>query len=485
LSIGRACVVGVVVASGLVIAPPAFAEAGPAETPAAVQEAVMLPDVTPPVAWMEEAPTPSGWHRSLDDYRFPATDDESGVRFYHVFSNGVLVQADAQRFPYGSLHPDLPDGRHPIRYWAIDNAGNSSPEVTAVVSVDRTAPEIHIESPAENAQFSVGEQVALQYACADLTSGVEQCTGDVPDGGLLDTSAVGDRSVAVEATDLAGNVTSFVYEYSVVPDQRPVVTVAAPSVPPSGWFTEGVPVILSATGADGSSIRSIRWTLDGAATGTGEVSDKGEAYVLIEDEGVTTVTYQATDSLGRTSEPQKYIVRIDGTAPEIRWTADGRRDADLTIEQGDHVRVDIECTDALSGVVDCRNSAEGDDLPADELGTYTVAFSATDAAGNETRSELRYQVVAGGSDPGNGPGDPGNGPGGDPGEGPGNDPGDAGHDGGASGAGRPVSGVADPAVAGADELAATGVDIALPLATGLLLAVVGTAAVLRRRPSAR
>jgi DNA-binding beta-propeller fold protein YncE len=96
----------------------------------------------------------------------------------------------------------------------------ANPSPVAVVAVqprDEQAPTVDLRTPAEGAQYALGEDVEADYSCADEGgSGLESCTGDVADGAALDTSTPGLHAFTVVAHDGAGHETSVTHGYTVV-----------------------------------------------------------------------------------------------------------------------------------------------------------------------------------------------------------------------------------------------------------------------------
>jgi hypothetical protein len=88
----------------------------------------------------------------------------------------------------------------------------------AQTTPDTTAPTITIATPADGAQFKVGEVVNASFVCED-PSGVTECTGTVPNGSRLDTSTAGPKTFTVTARDAANNPSSVTRNYSVVVSQ--------------------------------------------------------------------------------------------------------------------------------------------------------------------------------------------------------------------------------------------------------------------------
>ena len=80
-------------------------------------------------------------------------------------------------------------------------------------TVDGTAPAISLTTPAQGAVFAENEVVNAAYSCTDLGgAGIASCTGTVPTGTALDTSA-GTHTFTVTAIDNAGNTTTVTHSY--------------------------------------------------------------------------------------------------------------------------------------------------------------------------------------------------------------------------------------------------------------------------------
>ena len=90
---------------------------------------------------------------------------------------------------------------------------------TATITVvDRQAPAIRVNRPADGATFFVGERVPADYACADGPggSGVRSCTGPIATGAPLDTTIPGAKTFRVTTSDGAGNTAVATRSYRVV-----------------------------------------------------------------------------------------------------------------------------------------------------------------------------------------------------------------------------------------------------------------------------
>jgi hypothetical protein len=218
--------------------------------------------------------------------------------------------------------------------------------------------------------------------------------------------------------DNAGNVEVFVGGKPILlspgqttfADTTPPTTTAAvaPSPNSSQWNNTNVVVALSATdNPGGSGVGSISYSLSGAQTGSAVVPGS-TASVTISAEGITTVTYFATDNAGNQESPKSLTVRVDKTpptvacsaSPNVLWPPNNKLVP---------VNVSIMMNDALSGPAGFTlisvtsnepDSGQGDiqgfvpgtastdgQLRAQRLGSgtgrvYTFTFSGADRAGN-------------------------------------------------------------------------------------------------------
>jgi DNA-binding beta-propeller fold protein YncE len=122
------------------------------------------------------------------------------------FTDGVVGQYDVGAD--GALAPKSP---------ATVTANASPVAIVAVKPRDETAPTVDLRTPAEGAQYQLGEDVEADYSCADEGgSGLASCDGDVADGAALDTATAGAHSFTVAARDAAGNDTTVTHGYTVV-----------------------------------------------------------------------------------------------------------------------------------------------------------------------------------------------------------------------------------------------------------------------------
>lgn len=195
-------------------------------------------------------------------------------------------------------------------------------------------------------------------------------------------------------------------------DMVPPTTTAQVSPLPNanGWNNTNVTVTLNATDNPGGVVKQIEYSLSGATTSAAQIIAGNTASISLSNEGVTAVSFFATDQAGNNEAIKDLTIRIDKTAPVIS----GMPGSGCSLWPPDHKLVQVgvvTAADSISGigpgsfVVTGKSSeaiAPGDNaivitpdgsggfivqLEADRSGggtgrTYTLNASAMDLAGN-------------------------------------------------------------------------------------------------------
>jgi hypothetical protein len=161
---------------------------------------------------------------------------------------------------------------------------------------------------------------------------------------------------------------------------------ATPGPNANGWNMANVTVSLHASDS-GSGVKQIEYSLSGAAGGA-DVVFAAAADIPVTAEGISTLSYFATDNADNHETPQTLTVRIDRTPPMLTLPADIT--AEATSPGGAAVSFAASAFDALSGSLPVTLSApSGSTFP---LGTTLVSASATDLAGNTTARAFQVTV---------------------------------------------------------------------------------------------
>jgi hypothetical protein len=209
-------------------------------------------------------------------------------------------------------------------------------------------------------------------------------------------TADGVTTVTYFAVDQAGN-SEAPHTLELRIDKTPPVTSIALTPAPNGagWNNTNVTVNLSATDPDGvADVAAVHYSAAGAQPVGATFVAGSSASLVVTAEGVTTVTYFASDKAGNTEPPHTQVIRIDKTLPTITYAGNAGL---YTVDQ----TVSITCT-ALdpanangtpgSGLASstCANvNAPAYTFP---LGLNSLSASATDIAGNVGSGSTTFTV---------------------------------------------------------------------------------------------
>jgi TolB protein len=167
----------------------------------------------------------AGWYGSDTFVLLRASDNAGGsgvASITYAINGGSDFSGGSSSLTGGIVvnnsEVDIPvtaEGTTTISYFATDSAGNSSPEQTVTLQLDKTAPGVTINTPTEGAVYTQNQVVKANYNCADALSGIATCAGTTANGSNLDTTSTGARSFVVTATDNAGNTMEQTVNYTV------------------------------------------------------------------------------------------------------------------------------------------------------------------------------------------------------------------------------------------------------------------------------
>jgi hypothetical protein len=321
-------------------------------------------------------------------------------------------------------------GTHTLQWYSQDHVGNTEVIRTTTVvvqGVDHLPPRTQLVtgSPSfgQNPVY-VSSRTLFGFLAVDDKSAV----GDRQGVGVKDTlvsidsapftvytasfrlAAPGLHTLQWFSEDLAGNV-EITHSASVVVDITPPVTVAisSPAANANGWNNTDVKISLQAAdNLGGSGVAQMQYTLSGAQNVSRKTVQGSSASITVSADGSTTVTYFATDHVGKTETAKTLTVHVDRTAPTIS----GMPPPDCTLWPPNHKLVQvaiIQSTDTLSGLTSLNVTGASNEPPnpqepdivltgrglgprvvqlrADRLGSgtgrvYTLTATATDLAGN-------------------------------------------------------------------------------------------------------
>ena len=274
------------------------------------------------------------------------------------------------------------DGDYTASVVAVDAAGNVSEAAAVSWTLDATAPTEPQVSGAPGAITNVktftltasGTTDAHEFAY-NWIFGEETATGETFD---VETESEGDYEVLVYALDAAGNsstTNTVAWTLDTTAPSKPTIA----GLP--GALTKVKTFTLTASGSTDAHDITYRWTLNGAAAGTGD-----EFNVETTVDGFYTASVVAVDAAGNESVAESVIWTLDATAPTEPQVA-GAPDAVTNVKT---------FTLTASGTTDAHEftynwifgeeTATGEtfDVAVEDDGDYEVLVYALDAAGNSS-----------------------------------------------------------------------------------------------------
>ena len=254
-------------------------------------------------------------------------------------------------------------GTYSVTYTSTDASNNTGTVTRTINVVDTTAPVITITGD-NPVTVELGASYTDAGATASDLSGTNLVIA-VTSTSTVDTSAVGSYTVTYSATDASNNTGTATRAVNVVDTTAPVITV---------------------TSANPATVELGASYTDAGATATdlsGAITVTSTSTVDTSTVGSYTVTYSATDAAGNAATQVTRTVNVvDTTAPVITVTSANP----ATVELGaSYTDAGATATD-LSGAITVTSTSTVD---TSTVGSYTVTYSATDAAGNAATQVTR------------------------------------------------------------------------------------------------
>jgi hypothetical protein len=331
-----------------------------------------------------------GWSQSSVTVTLTPTDGVSGVAStWYRLSGGATL-------PYSGPFAVSEPGTTTVTFWSVDRAGVIESEKTTVVRVDGAAPVVSDDAPSGwrsgdvTVTLTAGDSysgiAALDWALSGASAGAGSSAGSPA---KVAVTAEGTTTIEYSAIDIAGNRCAS--ETATVRIDKTAPHTTASHVPGA----PGASVLVTLTPTDGGSGVASTWFRIGA----GPASIYGGAF-SVSTVGTTTVSFWSVDTAGNAEDPHSTAVHIDApivpdtTPPSITDDApDAWRAAPVAVR--------LRATDASSAVdriewlvtgpsgssVSGRLAGSMCTVTVSEQGTSTLAYCATDAAGNRSATE--------------------------------------------------------------------------------------------------
>ncbi|CAH1192211.1 hypothetical protein PAECIP111891_00237 [Paenibacillus allorhizoplanae] len=204
---------------------------------------------------------------------------------------------------------------------------------------------------------------------------------------LQGKAPVGAVSASLIAVTSRYNISSAYYDdfaVSVKDTYLPVSTVSMDPQPNEfGWVNHDAEVTVQASGA-----YNITYAAEGAQPIVKTTVQGNKVHFPITTEGVTSVTYAATNFSSLSEATRTFDVRIDKTAPVVQFSGQPV----YTVQQA--VYISCMASDVLSGLTvnPCSEPLLGVPAYTLEPGNHEIAAAAADRAGNTSAAVFTYRI---------------------------------------------------------------------------------------------
>lgn len=152
------------------------------------------------------------WFHSDVTVNLEATDDEDGIGIEYTYYS---IDNDIDWELYSVPIPFEEEGTHTIYVHSIDKGDNIEIPHSLTFHIDKTKPEIVINTPTHEAEYLLNQEIIADWSATDSYSGLYSAIGTVASGETIDTSSAGEKTFEVTAEDLAGNQTTETVTYYV------------------------------------------------------------------------------------------------------------------------------------------------------------------------------------------------------------------------------------------------------------------------------
>ncbi|MCB9224919.1 MAG: HYR domain-containing protein, partial [Crocinitomicaceae bacterium] len=303
-------------------------------------------------------------------------------------------------------------GATAVTYYIEDAAGNSATCNFTVTVLDNENPTI--SCPANViANVDPGNCTAVVNGIAPTTN--DNCgvalqtwsltgatTASSPALGINDASGqvfnVGLTTVTYYIEDAAGNSATCNFTVTISDNENPTIT--CPSNVTQGIDPGNCTAVVNAispTTSDNCGVTLQTWTLTGATTANSAATGINDASGQTFNVGVTTVTYYIEDAAGNSATCNFTVTISDNENPTITCPANVAQNNDIgscsavvsgiaPITTGDNCGITIQIW-ALTGATTANSAGTGINDASGQtfnIGTTTVTYTVTDAAGNST-----------------------------------------------------------------------------------------------------
>lgn len=259
----------------------------------------------------------NGYFTGPVEWTLTATDNLSGVaNIYYKVDDGP-TQTYANPFTISG------DGIHPVSYWSVDVAGNSSSTGTVYIKIDATMPvTVAALSGTPGANGWYGTPVTITLSATENGSGLVNSYYTLDWGqpitytGPFTISTSGVHRVFYWSADVAGNYEPLQYMDIKVDMTAPSTQATVGGTSSNDWWRSPALVHLAATDSESGTVNTY-YTIDGGDTQTYTTTFN------VTGGGTHVINYWSVDAIGNTETQQSVTVNVDVTAPTTQISTGG------------------------------------------------------------------------------------------------------------------------------------------------------------------
>ena len=327
--------------------------------------AAEAPDTTPPVITLSGSASMSiNQGTAYAEPGYTANDNKDG----NITSKVVVT---------GSVNTNTP-GTYTLTYTVADAAGNSATarRIVTVVYVDRTPPVLTLNGAA-TMQINQGTAYTEPgYTAIDDNDG--NITSKVTVTGSVNTNVAGSYTLTYRVSDAAGNIATATRTVTVI-------------------YVDTTPPVITLTGGASVQVLQGQAYVEPGYTATDNIDGNVTARVTVtgtvntNTPGTYTLTYRVSDAAGNAATATRTVtvIYVDTTPPVI--TLNGA--TTMQINQGTaYTEPGYTATDNTDGNVTSRVAVTGT-VNVNTVGSYTLTYTVSDAAGNVATATRTVQVL--------------------------------------------------------------------------------------------
>lgn len=169
--------------------------------------------IAPSTTFSHSSEASDGWFNADVQVTLSAVDNDGGSGVdkteYSLDGGTTWVKYDAPFAVSG-------EGVNEVKFHSTDKAGNTEDIQNTEIKIDKTAPKITINAPADGSQYVLKSTINADWSVTDEVSGIDKSNGTVTSGSPVDTSSVGSKEFTVTAADVAGNSITKTIKYNIV-----------------------------------------------------------------------------------------------------------------------------------------------------------------------------------------------------------------------------------------------------------------------------